>query len=598
MLEETDIDILALRKKYQQERDKRIRSDGNAQYQMASGDWAGFASDPFIDKPLQRDALNDFVEIAIIGGGLGGLLLGVELKEQGFDDIRVIDESGDFGGTWYWNRFPGAMCDIESYVYLPLLEEMGYMPSEKYASGDEILSYLQSIARRYSLYNNACFQTSVTKLVWSDTDSHWLIETNRGDRIRARYVCMSNGILNRAKLPTLPGLETFTGKIFHTSRWDYRYTGGSTKTPMTELNDKRVAIIGTGATAIQCVPALARDAKHLTVIQRTPSAVFVRDNGPTDPDWVNSLESGWQKQRAYNFDATVTMIDAGIDMVADGWTEVSRRVLDIAAPLGGIENVPPEDLALLLEKLDMGAMENVRRRVDNIVDDATTASALKPWYRRSCKRPCFHDSYLPTFNRDNVTLVDTDGRGVESVTETSIMAGGQELEADCIILATGFDFIGDYPDRSGYDIIGRDGLELGEKWRNGYRTLHSMQSNGFPNCFILGNKQGTFSYNICNLLQQQATHIAYILGETRRRGYSVVEATPEAEQEWVDYILALPDNSSELIDQCTPGSYNMEGTSAENAHPQNRSMTIAVQFFSLLSDWRDSGDLRGLSLKK
>ena len=595
---ETQIDILALRKKYQQERDKRIRSDGSEQYQFASGDWAGFSSDPFIDKPLQREPLNDFIEVAVIGGGLGGLLLGARLKEQGVDDIRVIDESGDFGGTWYWNRFPGAMCDIESYIYMPLLEEMGYMPSEKYASGDEILAYFQRIAKHYSLYNNACFQTSVTELTWSDADNYWLVKTNRGDCIRARYVCMSNGILNRAKLPSLPGLETFKGKMFHTSRWDYDYTGGSTKAPMTGLNNKRVAIIGTGATAIQCVPALAKDAEHLYVVQRTPSAVDVRDNGPTDPEWAKSLSSGWQQQRVFNFDAIVTMIENGTDMVADGWTEISRRALEIINAQGGIQNVPPEELAQLLEQIDMDVMEAVRSRVDDTVKDTETAAALKPWYRRNCKRPCFHDEYLPTFNRDNVTLVDTDGQGVERITETGLVVGGQEIEADCIILATGFDFIGDYPERAGYEIIGRQGKALGDKWSDGYRTLHGMQSNGFPNCFILANKQATFSYNYTYLAEQQATHIAHIIGETRRKGYSVVEVTPQAEQEWVDYVLALPDTSSDLIDQCTPGIYNMEGTSGDNRNAQDRPIPVAIQFFSILNEWRIKGDLQGLWLGK
>jgi cyclohexanone monooxygenase len=386
--------------------------------------------------------------------------------------------------------------------------------------------------------------------------------------------------------------------MFHTSRWDYDYTGGSSSEPMSKLNDKRVAIIGTGATAIQCVPAIAQDAEQLYVVQRTPSAVDVRDNAPTNPDWVKSLSTGWQQQRLFNFDATVTMVSADADMVSDGWTTMSRRALETLAPKGGVAKIAPEEIADLLEEIDFDLMESIRHRVDDVIDDPKTAAALKPWYRRNCKRPCFHDEYLPTFNRQNVSLVDTEGLGVERITETGIVIAGEEIEVDCIILATGFDFIGDYPDRAGYEIIGRQGQELGDKWRDGYRTLHGMQSHGFPNCFILGNKQSTFAWNYSYLAEQQATHIAHIIGETRRRGYSVAEVTAEAEQEWVDFILALPDNSPNLTEQCTPGIYNMEGGFDANRNRQDRPIAIAVQFFSMLAQWREQGDLQGLQLSE
>ena len=208
--------------------------------------------------------------MAIIGGGFGGLLMGGRLREAGFDDIRVIEKAGDFGGTWYWNRYPGAMCDVESYCYLPLLEELNYIPKHKYSYAPEIFEHSKAIARHYDLYKNACLQTGVSALRWDDTSGRWIIHTDRGDAIRAQFVAMANGPLNRPKLPGIPGITSFTGHTFHTSRWDYDYTGGDSDGNLTGLRDKRVAIIGTGATAVQCIPHLGEWAKHLYVFQRTP----------------------------------------------------------------------------------------------------------------------------------------------------------------------------------------------------------------------------------------------------------------------------------------------------------------------------------------
>lgn len=237
----------------------------------------------------------------------------------------------------------------------------------------------------------------------------WRISTNHGDDIRARFIIMAAGQLNKPKLPGIPGLKSFKGHSFHTARWDSDYTGGDTKGGLTKLTDKKVAIIGSGATAIQCVPFLGRYAKHLYVFQRTPSYVDDRGNRPTDPEWAKSLQPGWQAVRQtafhYNGPGGGTLASGVEDIICDGWTEVNRNLAARIAAMGS-PKLTSVELDVLREEEDYKAMERIRRRIASVVKDAKTAEALKPWYRYRCKRPCFNDDYLPTFNRPNVTLVD------------------------------------------------------------------------------------------------------------------------------------------------------------------------------------------------
>ena len=447
---DVDFDPDALRDKYRAERDKRLRADGNEQYLEVVGEYERYIHDPYVD-PIEREPLFDEVEVLIIGGGFGGLLAGARLREAGVDDIRVVEKGGDFGGTWYWNRYPGAACDVESYIYLPLLEEIGYIPKEKYSMAAEILEHSRAIGRHFDLYRNACFQTEVTAMRWDEIDGRWLVTTNRGDEIRARYICMASGPLHRPKLPGIPGIDSFQGHTFHTSRWDYDYTGGDSDGALTGLADKRVGIIGTGATAVQCVPHLGAAAKELFVFQRTPSSIDVRDNRPTDPDWASTLGEGWQERRMENFNNLVTGIPEAEDLVNDGWTDIIGNLLIRLRKESG--DMSPAGLARTMELADFEKMEQIRDRVDTIVNDPNTAEALKPYYRQFCKRPCFHDGYLATFNRPSVTLVNTDGRGVKRITERGVVvdlpgADGElvetEFELDCLIYATGFEVGTDY----------------------------------------------------------------------------------------------------------------------------------------------------------
>ena len=583
----------ALRRRYRDERDKRVRGDGNEQYLEVTGSFSRYLADPYV-APITREPLTDTVDVAIIGGGFGGLLAGARLRQAGVADIRVIEKGGDFGGTWYWNRYPGAACDVESYIYLPLLQEIGYIPKEKYSRAPEILAHSRAIGGHFDLYRNACFQTEVTELRWDDDDDRWIISTNRGDRMRARFVCMANGPLHRPKLPGIPGIESFAGHTFHTSRWDYGYTGGDSTGNLDRLAGKRIGIIGTGATAVQCVPHLGASAEQLFVFQRTPSSIDVRANRPTDAEWAAALESGWQKRRMENFNNLVSGVFEPEDLVNDGWTDIIGKLLVMVRQ--GRANLTPDGLSDTMEMADFEKMEQIRARVDALVADPATAEALKPYYRQFCKRPCFHDDYLATFNRPNVTLVDTKGQGVERITERGVVVDGVEYELDCLIYATGFEVGTEYTRRSGYELIGRDGITLTEKWADGAKTLHGLHSRGFPNCFIFSNIQSGFTVNFPHMLDEQSRHVAYILGELFERDVRRVEAAAQAEADWTDTIVRLAVTNQKFLESCTPGYYNNEGKPGERSARNSSYGAGSIAFIKVLEQWRSDGELSGLEL--
>ena len=590
---ELGFDPDVLREKYREEREKRLRPDGNDQYVEIRDELAHFSRDPFTARGDARKPLTDEVDVVLIGGGFGGLLTGARLRELGVQGIRVIDKAGDFGGTWYWNRYPGIACDIESYVYMPLLEELDYVPREKYSRGAEIFDHCRAIARHYDLYRDVCFQTEVTGLCWSEERRRWIVATDRGDRIQARFVCLATGFLQKPKLPGIPGVETFEGHCFHTSRWDYEYTGGDANGNLTKLRDKRVGIIGTGATAVQCIPHLGASAEHLYVFQRTPSSIDVRANRPTDPEWAASLEPGWHQRRMDNFQILTAGGYQEEDLVNDGWTDIIRKLLTVMLAKGD-PDLSPEALSESLEMADFLKMEEIRARVDSIVEDPATAEALKPYYRQFCKRPCFHDEYLQTFNRENVTLVDTQGKGVERITPKGAVVAGQDYPLDCLIFATGFEVGTGYERRAGFELIGRDGLALGEKWQYGIRTLHGLHVRGFPNCFVMSIMQSGFTVNFPYMIDVQARQIAYVVSRALEQGIQALEVSQEAEDEWVDAVIRLGGRTTEFAENCTPGYYNNEGQPRETSRQDGFYFGGPTEFVEILERWRASGDMKGL----
>ncbi len=600
------LDRDAIRERYRAERDKRLRADGNDQYIEVTGRFAHFVDDPYVE-PVEREPLFDEVTAIFIGGGFGGLVTGARLAEQGIQ-VRIVEKGGDFGGTWYWNRYPGAQCDTHSFVYMPLLEETGHVPTEKYAHGPEILEHSRRIGTHFGLYDEAIFQTEVTELEWDDGTARWIVRTNRGDEMRARFVLMCTGPLHRPKLPGIPGIETFGGHAFHTSRWDYAYTGGDPDGGvMTGLADKRVGIIGTGATSVQCIPHLARAARELYVFQRTPSSIDVRNNAPTDMEWFEDevLEPGWQDRWLRNFTAHFapgTVPDE--DLVGDGWTDLARRISDRMFQLFTSNDGTEVTVERMMEAFfdaDDEKMNEIRARVDELVGDADTATALKPWFRQLCKRPCFHDEYLQAFNNPNVTLLDTDGQGVERIDETGVWVDGVHHELDCLIYATGFEVGTSFTRRSGFDAVGRDGVRLSEHWESSMRTMHGMHVHGFPNLFHVGAAQGAgLIANYPHNLTEAGAHVAHLIRRLLDDGIEAVEATAQAEEDWLTVLRGDGNRMSGMVlgsTECTPGYYNNEGKGFDDGFVGPGYPGGALAFFDLMARWRDTGDLEGLDIR-
>jgi cation diffusion facilitator CzcD-associated flavoprotein CzcO len=592
------VDKEQLRQKYLEERNKRLRPDGNDQYLRVAGQLAHYLDDPYTPV-TPRDPKTDHVTFAFIGGGFAGLVTAARLSEAGIKDVRIVEKGGDFGGTWYWNRYPGAQCDTASMVYMPLLEETGHMPSEKYAHAPEILAHCQRIGRQYRLYDNALVHTEVVSLDWDEAKSRWTIRTNRGDAFTAQFVGMGTGPLHVPKLPGIEGIESFKGHSFHTSRWDYAYTGGDPSGAlMDKLADKRVGIIGTGATSVQCVPHLARACKELYVFQRTPSSVDVRANAPIDPEWFSGIAtSGWQQRWLENFTANQAGGNAEEDLVQDGWTDLSRRIRAKVLDLPREQRTPANMLAAF-EDSDFEKMEEIRARVDAIVADRETAAKLKAWYRQLCKRPCFHDAYLQAFNTPGTHLVDTDGKGVERITENGVVVAGKEYPLDCIIYASGFEVGTEYKRRAGFDLTGRGGVKLSDHWASGMRSKHGIHVHGFPNAFFVQPTQGAnLISNVPHNLTEAAKTIALMVRHAQANGVREIEVSKEAEDRWVELLLT---GAGRMIGSpdCTPGYYNNEGREPGPAVKLNVGHPAGpMAYFKYIDGWRSSGRFEGLQFR-
>ena len=524
-----------IKQRFATERDLRLRyrPEGTAQFTSElTGELARYETDPYGGEIKPRAPIVDTVECLFIGGGFSALLTSARLREVGVESIRIVERGADVGGTWYWNRYPGVACDVPSYDYLPLLDEMDYVPKDRYAKGGEIFAHCQAIAKKYNLYELAVFQTTVTSTVWNEAEQLWELTTDRGDQMKARFVICANGTLSKPKLAKINGMRSFKGRSFHTSRWDYDYT----KQDLSGLADKVVGIIGTGATAVQAIPGLAAMAKELYVFQRTPSSIDVRDDWATDPNWARRLKPGWQANRRAKALAEPKL------------TEEQKAKL---AAMTREEKIRRQ------ENSNIDYMMRIHQRIDDIVKNKATADALKPWYMFMCKRPCFHDEYLPAYNRPNVYLVDTHGKGVNEINEHGPVFDGQQYNVDVLIYATGFEV-----QKTGIynQIVGKNGVELNEKYQDGVRTLVGIHSQGYPNMFIMGGYQASFQFNLTDMLQTQGDHIAGCIDYTRKHGFQAIDVTADAEEWWVQEVIKHRGKTSRNQD-CTPGYYNFEGES-------------------------------------
>jgi cation diffusion facilitator CzcD-associated flavoprotein CzcO len=589
----------ALRRKYAQERDKRLRPDGNDQYVRLTGQFGHYLSDPYAER-VEREPRHDHVTVAFVGGGFAGLLTAARLKDAGIDSVRIVEKAGGFGGTWYWNRYPGAMCDTAALIYMPLLEETGHMPSERYAHAPEILEHCERIGKQYGLYDDALFHTQVTDLEWDMPGRRWIVRTDRGDEFTAQFIATGTGPLHVPKLPGVEGIEAFSGHSFHTSRWDYAYTGGDPAgAPMDRLAGKRVAIIGTGATSVQCVPHLARSCRELYVFQRTPSSVDERGNAPLDPRWFAGIAApGWQERWMDNFVANMSAGELpDEDLVNDGWTDLAKRIRGrLSAPRPSPRSF--EELLADFENADHEKMTEIRARVDSVVADRATAERLKAWYRQLCKRPCFHDEYLSAYNLPSVHLIDTEGKGVERITPAGVVAAGTEYPVDCIIYASGFEVGTEPTKRYGFDLSGRDGTRLSDYWSTGMRSMHGVHVHGFPNAFLVQLGQGgNFVANVPHNLNDAAKTVAAVVAHMSRNGFDTVEVTKNGEDAWMELLAPNPVMRSFLAD-CTPGYYNNEGQGPSPHSLLAGYSAGAPAYFRYIEQWRNSGEFEGLEFTR
>ena len=592
-----DFELRATRERYEQERARRLTPDRGALYDLNEEPFAGYRRDPFTPI-VERESRAEEVDVLVVGAGMAGVVVGAKLHEVGIEQVVLVDEAGGIGGTWYWNRYPGVMCDVESYIYMPMLEEMGYVPSMRYASGEEIRTHLESIADQYRLVDDALFHTRVESTEWDESRSRWIVRTDRGDEVAARFVIMAVGILNLMQLPAIPGIESFKGPSFHSARWDYELTGGSPDDPdLDRLSGSVVGVIGSGATTIQALAPLAASACQVFVFQRTPSAVGVRGNGPTDEAFRSELRPGWQRERMENFASVFLRRLNGPSLVNDGWTEHTGRLMN-----PDVVDSDPAAIAKRMEEIDFEIMQEHRARIDEIVTDPTVAEQLKPWYRYPCKRPCFHDEYLAAFNEPNVTLVDCSS-GVERITERGLVANGIEFDLDVIIFATGFE--GEqtpFARRAGHPIVGTEGLSIEEKWQDGVVSLHGMTTRGFPNLFVMPApaQQAVITYNYTHPTVIGAEHIAATISMLAERGVACFEVEQAAEDAWTESILATHQDNSSFQSRCTPSRLNFNGdltkVKPKNSH-YGGGLGDLFAYQDLLAEWRADGRFAGWELR-
>jgi cyclohexanone monooxygenase len=475
------------------------------------------------------------VDAVIVGAGFSGLYMLHRLRDRLGLSVRVIEAGNGVGGTWYWNRYPGARCDSDSYVYCytfdkQLLQEWEW--SERYPQQPEILRYLNHVADRFHLKPDIQFGTRVVGATFDERTNRWEVRTDKGGVVSANYLVTGVGSLSAANRPKIGGLESFTGKSYHTSEWPH---GG------VDFTGKRVGVVGTGATAVQAIPEIAQQAKHLTVFQRTPNYCVPARNGKVDPDLV--------KARKADYDGIVTRIRHSffgfeLDFIPKSALEATpeerEREFEKRWDAGGfgfwLSNY--QDMFFVKEANDLCA-DYLKRKIRATVKDPVVVDKLTPKnYPYGTKRQPLDTNYYETFNKENVLLVDVTESPIQEITPRGIRAGGQEYELDIIVFATGFDALTAPLTKLG--IRGRNGQSLAQKWENGPRTYLGLTIAGFPNLFtITGPHSPSVLSNMPVSIEQHVEWISDCIEHLRKNQLATIEATPQAEEEWTAHVEAI-----------------------------------------------------------
>ena len=476
------------------------------------------------------------LDAVIVGAGLAGLYMLHRLRQAG-SAACVIEAGSGVGGTWYWNRYPGARCDVESMEYSYQFSEelqQDWEWTERYAAQPEILRYINHVADRFDLRRDIQFDTKVTAARFDEAEAAWIIDTDDGRRTVARFCIMATGCLSTANTPSFPGGDAFLGERYHTGRWPHETV---------DFTGKRVGVIGTGSSAVQSVPEIARQAKHLTVFQRTPNYMVPAQNRPLDPESQRAIKADYATLRA-----RAKRSRSGIDIVFNETSalevtpEERNREYEARWAKGGFGfNGSFADLALD-QAANETAAEFVRSKIRATVRDPEVADLLSPRNTIGCKRLCIDTGYWDTFNRPNVTLVDISSSPIEALTETGVRAGGRDYELDAIVFATGFDAMTGTLLR--IDIRGTGGVSLREAWEEGPRSYLGLGIAGFPNLFtITGPGSPSVLTNMVPTIEQHVEWIAGCLAHLRAKGLKRIEASRAAEDAWVAHGAEIADAS-------------------------------------------------------
>lgn len=468
------------------------------------------------------------LDAVVVGAGFSGMFAIYKLRELGFS-VRAFERGSGVGGTWYWNRYPGARCDAPSlqysYQFSEALQQEWHW-TEKYAAQPEILDYCNHVAERFALRDHITFNTTVSSIHYDENAALWQLSTAQGEQFKARFCVMATGCLSTTNLPNIPGIEDFRGESYHTGQWPKAGV---------DLSGKRVGIIGTGSTGIQVITTIAEQVDQLFVFQRTPQFSTPARNEPTDPDYEAAIKSDYPNFRARNYRKPLA-IDIDLDPKGPKTFELNgeqrRQVFEQKWQEGGMS------LALAFRDLTLNREANeavsafIREKIDEIVEDKDVAALLKPPHIYGCKRPCIDTGYFEVYNRDNVHLIDASQHGIDKITADGVVVNGEEHQVDCLIFATGFDAIIGTLNR--IDIRGLNHRELKDKWEEGPRNYLGLVSNGFPNMFFVsGPGSPSVLTNMVATSEKQINWIGDCMAYMRDNNIDVIDASKDAEQQWL-----------------------------------------------------------------
>ena len=476
------------------------------------------------------------VDVVIVGAGFAGMFMLHRARGIGLT-ARVIEAGSGVGGTWFWNRYPGARCDVESMEYSyqfsdELQQEWEW--TERYATQPEILEYANHVADRFDLRRDVQFDTRVLSATYEERGGRWTVRTDDGGELSAQFVVMATGCLSSARVPDFPGLDRFTGATYHTGKWPHEGV---------DFTGKRVGVIGTGSSAIQSIPIIARQARELTVFQRTASYSIPARNGPLDEAEKRAIKADYASFRARNSlmqTAIGSRLPLSESSALAATPEERARVYEERWEQGGLPFLGAFFDLLFDRDANETAAEFVRAKIHDVVKDPAVADRLSPKTVIGCKRLCVDTGYFETFNRDNVELVDVSETPIDEITERGLRVGDREFELDAIVFATGFDAMTGA--LLSIDIRGRDGRSLQDAWAEGPRTYLGLNVVGFPNLFtVSGPGSPSVLTNMIVSIEQHVNWITGCVAFLRDNGYHSIEASPEAQDAWVDYVNTIAD---------------------------------------------------------